>query len=460
VQLGIVVVAGLAVRLAWVWGYGRTQEVAGDQIFYHHQALALADGAGFVNPYAWNDPVTPLAIPTAAHPPLYSLYLAFWSLLGVDSALQHRIVSTFLGAACVVVVGLVARRLAGDRAGVLAAAAAAIYPNLWINDGLLAAESIYALCIAVVLAAAYRLWMHQRDAPDRTMVGDAAFLGAAIALAALARAEATLLFATLALPLVLLTPGLAWPRRFQVLAVTGVVGAAVLAPWVVRNMTTWDQPVVMSTGAGFVIEISNCDETYEGHYLGYWSATCDRDSTWPIRAEVTPDMTPAEVAEAEQAARIESARQEPLVEQRKREEGLRYVREHLDELPVVVAARLGRMWDLWRPGQSVEFNDFFERRGRLSTMAGMAMYYVLLPLAVYACVILHRRRITIVPFVAIAVTVCAAAASSFGITRYRVGADVALCVLAGVALAALLDRRASRDAVAVDRPTEPDAVGV
>lgn len=453
-QLGLVALGAFVVRLAWVWGYGRTQEVAGDQIFYHLQGRALADGAGFVNPYAWNDPITPLSIPTAAHPPLYSLYLGFWSLLGLDSPVQHRLVSTLLGVACVVVVGLVGRRLGGDRAGILAAAAAAVYPNLWINDGLLAAESAYALCIALVFGAAYRLWERQRAAPGRLMGADAALLGGAIALATLARAEAALLFATIALPLVLVTPGLAWSRRFSILAVTGAVGAAVLAPWVVRNLTTWDQPVLLSTGAGFVIEISNCDATYGGHYLGYWSSECDRDFTWPIQAEITPDMSDDEIAAAEQAARIESARQEPLVEERKREEGLRYVRDHLDEVPKVVAARLGRMWDVWRPAQSVEFNDFFERRGRLSTMAGMAMYYVLVPLAVYGCVVLRRRRITIVPFVGMALTVCTAAASSFGITRYRVGADVALCILAGVAVAALWERRARP----VDRPVaEPTA---
>ncbi len=158
VRLGLVAVLALVVRLAWVWGYGRTQEVAGDQLFYHLQGLALAQGDGFVNPYAWNDPVTPLEIPTAAHPPLYSLYLALWSLLGFETALEHRVVSVFLGVACVVVVGLVGRRLAGERAGIVAAIAAAIYANLWINDGLLAAESVYALAVLVVLLTAYRFW--------------------------------------------------------------------------------------------------------------------------------------------------------------------------------------------------------------------------------------------------------------------------------------------------------------
>jgi hypothetical protein len=157
-------------------------------------------------------------------------------------------------------------------------------------------------------------------------------------------------------------------------------------------------------------------------------------------------MSPEEIAAAQQEARVESARQEPVVEQRKRAEGLKYVREHLDEFPKVVIARLARMWDLWRPHQSVELNDFFERRGHASSVAGLLMYYVLLPAAIVGAVVLYRRKVTLIPFIGVALTVCATAASSFGITRYRVGADVALCVLAGVAAAALVERLRRRPA--------------
>jgi len=446
-RLALIALAALAVRLAWVFGYGRTQEVAGDQIFYHLQGLALAQGDGFVNPYAWNDPVTPLHIPTAVHPPLYSLYLAFWSIFGLESHLQHRIVSSFLGVACVVVVGLVGRRLGGDRAGLLAAGAAALYPNLWINDGVLAAESVYALCIALVLLTAYRLW-------DEPTFGAAAWFGAAIGFATLARAEGLLLSATVALPLVVVLREVTWRRRVELLALTGVVVAAVIGPWVVRNLTTWDEPVLLTNGTGFVIEISNCDATYSGRFLGYWSPECERPDSWPVMPEITEGMTQEEIDAAWQAARVESARQEPVVEHMKREVGLQYMADHTSELPKVVAARIGRMWELWRPAQSVEFNDFFERRGYWSSVAAILMYYVLLALSVYALVLLRRRRVTIIPFLGIALTVMAAAASSFGITRYRVGADVGLCVLGGIALAALWDRRRSGEGPVADPDPE------
>ena len=50
-------------------------------------------------------------------------------------------------------------------------------------------------------------------------------------------------------------------------------------------------------------------------------------------------------------------------------------------LPVVVAARVGRMWGVFRPIQNVNFDILFERRGLWPSRAGRAMYAVLLPLS-------------------------------------------------------------------------------
>jgi hypothetical protein len=432
-RLGAITVAAVAIRVVWVLTFGRHQEVAGDQVFYHYQALALAKGDGFVNPYAWNDAAHRVLIPSALHPPGYSSYLAVASLLGLRSQLQHRLVSVLLGAAMVVVVGYVARRLAGDRAGLAAAGFAAVYPTLWVNDGVLAAESLYALAIALIFLTAYRLW----EQPD---LGRAAWLGAAIALAGLTRAEGVLLYVVLVVPLALVLRGPTLAKKAGIVAVAGATGALLLAPWVVRNMTTWDQPVVMSTGTGFVLEIANCDATYSGRYLGYWSEQCDRSWTWPVQPKLHAGMTASERAAARRAASIANARIEPKVEERKRQAAIDYISSHERRFPVVVAARVGRIWDLYRPAQSVEFNDFFERRGRWPSIAGLAMYYLLVVLAVVALVHLHRRKITIVPFIAVALTVTATAATSFGITRYRVGADVGLAILGGIAVNALWER--------------------
>ena len=79
---------------------------------------------------------------------------------------------------------------------------------------------------------------------------------------------------------------------------------------------------------------------------------------------------------------------------------------------------------------------------------GLALYYVTLPLAVVGAVWLYRRQVTLVPLLAPMLVITVTAALAFGTTRYRIPADVALVVLAGVGLAALVGRwgrRAGQD---------------
>ena len=90
------------------------------------------------------------------HPPLFSTLLGAASTVGADSVRAHQIVGCILGAAMVTVVGLCARSVIGTRAGLLAAALAAVYPAFWVSDGLVVSESLFALMTATVLLASYR----------------------------------------------------------------------------------------------------------------------------------------------------------------------------------------------------------------------------------------------------------------------------------------------------------------
>jgi 4-amino-4-deoxy-L-arabinose transferase-like glycosyltransferase len=130
-----------------------------DNNYYHLQGLLFADHKTIVDPFIYND--YGLVTPGAGHPPLYPTFLGVVSLLGFDSPLAHRYVSCLAGALGVVLVGYLGRRLGGDRVGLLAAVIAAVYPNLWINDGLILSESLVTATMALVLIAIYR-W---RDSP-------------------------------------------------------------------------------------------------------------------------------------------------------------------------------------------------------------------------------------------------------------------------------------------------------
>ena len=110
-RLIAIVVLGLAWRVGYVLVTKRHAAVWGDSVAYHYGANILADGKGFLDPLRYE--FSGLEFPSAAHPPLYVTYLAAWSLVGLKSALWHRLASCLLGAATVGLVGLLGRRLAG-----------------------------------------------------------------------------------------------------------------------------------------------------------------------------------------------------------------------------------------------------------------------------------------------------------------------------------------------------------
>jgi hypothetical protein len=191
----------------------------------------------------------------------------------------------------------------------------------------------------------------------------------------------------------------------------------VLTPWLARCWIALDQPVVISTNVGGLLAGANCDTTYAGQLLGEWDYRC------------LPAERPGN---------------EAVASTRLRDQGLRYARDHADRLPVVIAARLGRSFELYRPRQQAREEAFFEGRDLRVEQAGVAMYYVLALLAVAGAVLLARRRGPWWVLAAPVGMVVFVTVISYGLTRFRVGAEPAIVVLAAVALDGLVARRRAR----------------
>jgi hypothetical protein len=341
----------------------------------------------------------------------------------------HRLASCFLGAGGVVLVGMVARRIAGPRAMLLAAFLAAVYPMLWINDGMLVSESMYVPLVALLLLFAYRFW-------DSRSWLDAGLLGAAIGLAALTRPEAVMLVPLVGLPF-LFVPRLGdVKRRILLFLLVGGACLLVILPWWVRNLTTFENPVFLATGHGSVLQSANCDQTYSGPYLGYWNIECITAGR-PPENQQQRDLLRSKDFPGVAYLLAQDPRDESVADVRARTKAINFIEDHLTRAPLVAAARVGRVWGFFRVQQEVGFDEFFERRGHWPSWSGTWMYYALVALSLYALVWMRRRRIPISPMVAIIIMVTFTAAISIGITRYRVGADVMLAILGGVGLEAL-----------------------
>jgi 4-amino-4-deoxy-L-arabinose transferase-like glycosyltransferase len=396
--LSVIVGAGLAWRVAYVLAITRHENgKLYDAAWYELQGLTLAGGHFF--------PVLFGQGPDAAHPPLTSLAITPATyLFGLPPGFTpQRLTMAVLGAAAVALVGILGRSLAGPRAGLLAALVAAAYPDMWMPNGIVMSETLTMLTVTLALLAAYRVLR----APSWWA---AALLGTACGLAALNRAELALLVPALAVPAALCASCPSRLRRLGLAGLAALVAVLVVGPWVGRNLVSFQDATFLSTGEGPVLLGANCPDTYSGPLLGGWSITCSIDVP----------------AGGDQSVR--SARQTS--------KALRYVKAHEGRLPVVVAARVGRVWDLFEPVQMAD-RTVDEGRPVPASLAGLCSYYLLLPLAVLGVVVLRRRRVPVWPLLVLAGVVTVVVAASYGLVRFRAEFEPALVVLAGVGLDAL-----------------------
>lgn len=403
----LITLAGLAWRLAYTWAVKGDAFLGGDGFYYHHQALVLRDGQGFIDPIRYIS--QSIETPTAGHPPLYPIYLAGWTFLGVDTPLGHRLASCLLGAATIVVVALVARRLGGPTAGVIAAALAAAYPMLWINDAMLLSEPMAALTVAISLLAAYRYW-------DDPSFPNAAVLGVAYSLAVLSRAEAVLLFPLVVLVLVLRARLPDWRARVRALLVVSFAAVIVLGPWVGRNLVVFEHPVLLSNGFGATLRGATCDDAWYGSGSGLFA------------------FCPSDTGTGDESERDREAR----------EQAFDYIGEHGDRLPSLAGIRVLRAWELYAPMQNTNHYAHIEDRGRNASFAGLWSFYLLGVLALAGGTILWQRKLPVMPFLALALTATFTAAITYANVRYRIAIEVGVVTLAGLALATVWDRAMMR----------------
>jgi 4-amino-4-deoxy-L-arabinose transferase-like glycosyltransferase len=405
------VALGLAVRFGYAIGFKWNQPIGGDAAYYHYQAKAIAEGLWFVDPWSWALRKTGVH-PGAEHPPLYTLFLAIPSVLGFDTFREHVLSGAILGSLTCGVVGFAGRAVAGRRVGIIAALLAAVYTNLWVNDALVMSETITALLAAFVIWFAYRFWQDPS-------VRHAAIFGFACGLAALTRAEFIFFFPIVAIPLAIRARGLVTRERVKRGVLIIVMAALPVLPWVGFNMARFNQPVTLSTGGDFTLSNTYCDSTFSGERLGWWDLTCmsRTGDRWAI---------PGDESDAAKFFR---------------QAGTDYLGDHLGRFPVVLAARVGRMWEIYDPIQKLSWDSFEQGRNpNAVTRLALAQFYVLAVLAIVGLVMLRRRKTIIYPLIGLAVTCTIAAMIAFGGTRYRVPAEIAIVIGAAIPLAALLER--------------------
>jgi 4-amino-4-deoxy-L-arabinose transferase-like glycosyltransferase len=392
--LAIIATAALAGRAVYVVLVAQDQTTSYDEVYYRGEASNIADGRGSELPH-----LAVLALGSGEHPPLTAVMLVPAEWLSDDNERALRLTVALAGVGVVVLIGLIGREVAGPRVGLVAAGVAAVYPNLWMNDGLLMPETFATLGTAAAILFTYRLfrnpaWMN------------AAGAGAGCAVAMLSRAELALLVPLLMVPTVLMIKGPTRARRVGLAAVFVITVGLAVAPWEAYLLSRYERPVFLSYGEGGVLAGANCEPTYSGPLIGFWVGLCKPNT---------------------------KAHEASLVADEKRSAAVRYMSDHLDRLPLVMTARVARTWSFYRPFQMAKFSEA-EGRPRWVSFAGLGTYWVLVSFAIAGAVVLRRRGFAVFPLLAPVAIVSFVAAALYGLVRFRVPAEVSIVVLGAVAL--------------------------
>jgi 4-amino-4-deoxy-L-arabinose transferase-like glycosyltransferase len=335
------------------------------------------------------------------------LFLSIPSALGLDTTLSHMLWSACLGAATIVVAGLVGRRVAGNRAGLITALLVALSPNVWVYDGTVLSETMAIFTGTLALLMAYRAW-------EQPTVRRACALGAACGCAMLARSELVLLVPALLWPVLLLADrsGTRRPTRLLRTAAATLVALAIVSPWVIYNLTRFHHPVFLSSQLEATLAGANCDDTYRGPNIGLFSCIVPY-----------PQHAHDDESDAAQALRRPAGR---------------YIRAHLSRVPAVVAARVGRVTGVYHVGQQIDLDYLVERRERPLAIAGIIVGYATEIAALVGAVILWRRRgPPVFPLVAMVGITVLSIAATYANDRFRASAETALLILAAIALDAI-----------------------
>lgn len=245
----IATVIGLVARLAFGLGYWRDKPLTHDEREYLALALSLANGRGFSYPEAGGEHF--------GRAPLYPLFLA--GVLTASGAPDRqpdaaprsiKIAQSFVGALAVWLIGLMTMRAAGERAGTIAAALAAIHPPfVWI--------SAYVLSEVFYLPAAIASVMLLGKVLDAERGGAAVVAGIVAGIAAglgsLVR-PAHAVFAALAAIVIARRPRFG---RAPLAVAFAAAALTTIAPWTIRNVRTYGRFVPIASEGGITFWTGN-----------------------------------------------------------------------------------------------------------------------------------------------------------------------------------------------------------
>lgn len=329
--------------------------------------------------------------------PAYPAWVGLWYELGGASPVRVAIVQALvLAPAGVLLTWLLGRRLFGPAVGLGAAAIVAILPLVWEYYGLLYPEAL-AVPAALLL---YVLFL-ERPPTARLAVAVGVVAGAGL----LIRPSSVFVFAGILAAWVLAA---GWRRGGGLTALAAAIAALTVLPWTIRNY-------VVSDGA--LIPISIQDSAVYGTFNDESANDPVHPYAWRFGLSDPPAVLRGPpVGDGELRSELQQAASD-------------YISDHpVSVLEAFYWNGLSRFWDVRRPAHAID-EAGPEGRSRALAIVGMALYYLILPAALFGLWRLRRRRTLVIPLLAmgLAASIVFTVASA---TRYRAPLEPLLAVLA------------------------------
>ncbi|MGI9052114.1 MAG: ArnT family glycosyltransferase [Ilumatobacteraceae bacterium] len=257
--IGIVVV-GFALRLFWVLLVDSPspagQITLGDQYSYYYYGREMAEGRGYVS-YTTGQP-------TAYYPVGYPAILAvlFWFVAHTpfpdDYLLAAQLLNVVVSTAVVVFGYLIARRLFGPLAGLVAAGVIAVFPNLVFQVGSLQLETMFMFsCMAALCVLVLHDWTSGAPSTRRLVL-----FGAVLGVSVLVRPFSLWFIA--AVFVAALVARLGWRRALVTAAIPLGIVVAMSVPWTIRNAVQLGAFVPTSTNTGDTLCLDRSEDATGG----------------------------------------------------------------------------------------------------------------------------------------------------------------------------------------------------
>jgi 4-amino-4-deoxy-L-arabinose transferase-like glycosyltransferase len=266
----LILAVGFLLRLVWAIYAARQPQGLHDPLLYRFLSDAVAHGHGYSYPPPFNGPGIGYAA-TAYYPPGYPLLLGAIEWVTVHTFVPEGltaivvIVNLAAGTAAILFVYGIARRLADERTGLVAAAIVAVWPNLILHTAVSLSETLF---IALMLLS---IWLVVRVPREGHAWAKVAGAGAALGLATLVRPVSLPLLVAFALAW--LIAGVRWQTTMVRTGILALTCVAVLVPWIVRNAVVVRYPV-LSTNTGDNLCMSRQPGATGGFVL---TSYCNRD---------------------------------------------------------------------------------------------------------------------------------------------------------------------------------------